>query len=59
MPTRIPWNRHEVALLIDAYLRVTEGADLGKTATQLSLTLRNMALRAGIDIDIPIATSTA
>ncbi len=51
MPTRIPWSRHEVALLIDAYLRVTEGADLGKTATQLSLTLRNMALRAGIDID--------
>ena len=51
MPIRIPWNQHEVALLIDAYLQVTGGADLGQTATRLSLTLRDLALRSGIDID--------
>lgn len=51
MPIRIPWNQHEVALLIDAYLHITDGADLGQTATQLSLTLRDLALRAGTVID--------
>ena len=51
MPIRIPWNQHEVALLIDAYLQVAGGADLGQTATRLSLTLRDLALRSGIDID--------
>ena len=51
MPIRIPWNQHEIALLINAYLEVAAGADLGQTAAQLSLTLRNLAVRSGIDID--------
>ena len=41
VPTRIPWNQHEVALLIDAHIRVAEGADLGQTAERLSHTLRS------------------
>lgn len=51
MPTRIPWNRHEVALLIDAYLRVKEGADLGQEAEKLSTTLRRLATLSGKAID--------
>lgn len=51
MPARIPWSQHEVALLFDAYLRAAKGADLQQTAAQLSVTLRGMAERAGVDID--------
>lgn len=51
MPARIPWSQHEVALLFDAYLRAAKGADLQQTAAQLSVTLREMAQRAGVDID--------
>lgn len=51
MPVHIPWNQHEVALLIEAYLRVAEGADLRHTASQLSLTLRRIALQSGQRID--------
>ena len=51
MPARIQWNQHEVALLIDAYLKVTKGADLGQTAEGLSLTLRKLAMQAGQTID--------
>lgn len=51
MPARIPWSQHEVALLFDAYLRAAKGADLQQTAAQLSVTLREMAQRTGVDID--------
>ena len=51
MPLRIPWTEHEVALLIDAYLHVAEGADLGHTAEELSMALRNVAIRKGLNID--------
>ena len=51
MPVRVPWNQHEVALLIDAYLRITKGADLGQTAEWLSRTLRRMATRSGQQVD--------
>ena len=51
MSVRIPWNQHEVALLIDAYRRVAEGADLNQTAVELSQALRNLALRGGHEID--------
>ena len=51
MPARIPWNRHEVALLINAYFQVAEGADLGQTAKELSFTLRKLAIQAGQPID--------
>lgn len=51
MPSRIPWSQHEVALLIDTFLRVEEGADLGQAAERLSLTLRKLAIQAGQTID--------
>lgn len=51
MSTRIPWSQHEIALLFDAYVRVAEGADLGKTAEWLSLTLRKLATQSGQAVD--------
>lgn len=51
MPVRIPWNQHEVALLIDAYLRIAKGADLGQTAEWLSRTLRRLAMQSGQQVD--------
>ena len=51
MSIRIPWNQHEVALLIDAYIRVAEGADLGQTVEALSLTLRELAIQSGQVVD--------
>ena len=51
VPVRIPWDQHEVALLIDAYFRVEQGADLHQTATQLSQTLCGIASRSGRSID--------
>ena len=51
MPVRVPWSQHETALLINAYLQISEGADLTKTANDLSLALRNLAVHAGQAID--------
>ena len=51
MSTRIPWSQHEIALLFDAYIRVAEGADFGKTAEWLSLTLRKLATQSGQAVD--------
>ena len=51
VPVRIPWNQHEVALLIDAYLRIAKGADLGQTAEWLSRTLRRLAMQSGQQVD--------
>lgn len=51
MSTRFPWDSHEVALLINAYLKVTSGDDLNQVAVHLSQTLRELAVRSGIQID--------
>ncbi len=51
MPIRIPWNKYEVVLLIDAYLRIQEGSDFSKTAEMLSATLRFLANSRGVEID--------
>lgn len=51
MPVRVPWSQHETALLIYAYLQISEGADPTKTANELSLALRNLAVHAGHVID--------
>lgn len=51
MPTRFPWSRHEVALLIDAYLQIANGTDLSKTAIELSVRLRYLAVHTGRTID--------
>lgn len=51
MSTRFPWDSHEVALLINAYLKVTSGDDLNQVADHLSQTLRELAVRSGIQID--------
>ena len=51
VPVRIPWNQHEVALLINAYLRIAKGADLGQTAEWLSRTLRRLAIQSGQQVD--------
>ena len=51
LPVRVPWSQHETALLINAYLQISEGADLTKTANDLSLALRNLAVHAGQAID--------
>ena len=51
MPIRVRWDEHEVALLINAYLQVEQGADLQTIAKQLSSTLREMAVHSGQSID--------
>ena len=51
MPVRIAWDQYEVALLIDAYVRIASGANLGETAVALSKSLRTLARSRGIDID--------
>lgn len=51
VPVRSPWNQHEVALLIDAYLRIAKGADLRQTAECLSLALRRLAKESGQQVD--------
>lgn len=51
MPTRIPWDRYEVALLVSAYERVAKGADTNTEARVLSDTLRNLAISRNIAID--------
>ena len=49
--TRVRWNQNEVALLIDAYIRVEDGADLGQTVEWLSQTLRKLAIQSGQEVD--------
>ncbi len=51
MPARVQWSQHETALLIDAYLKVINGADFDRTAKDLSITLRSYAKRKGMLID--------
>lgn len=52
MAIRVVWDKFEVALLIDTYLRVTENRVTKKEAiAELSKTLRQKAIKAGIQID--------
>ena len=53
MVTRqIPWNKYEVALLIDAYIKVTKyQQSKNSVLIALSKRLRQMALNTGIDVD--------
>ena len=51
MPVRIAWDQYEVALLIDAYLRIESGANPDEVAASLSKTLRTLAQNRGIAID--------
>ena len=51
MSSRIPWDRYEVALLLNAYERVARGSDINTEAAKLSVVLRNLATYRGILID--------
>ena len=51
MPIRVPWDKFEVALLIQAYEQCENGEDLSQTADELSKTLRSLATQRGIIID--------
>ena len=47
-----PWNKYEVALLIECYINVTEkGCNLEDELNRLSIALRQMALNGGFEID--------
>ena len=48
---RIPWDRYEVALLLNTYERVADGADISTEAARLSETLRDLAILRGVSID--------
>lgn len=52
MPQQKKWNEYEVALLIEVYIKVTtQGAELKSELEDLSVSLRNMAILAGEQID--------
>lgn len=52
MARQLPWNRYEVALLLDAYLQIQKEAQKGKEIlADLSKNLRERALRLGYTID--------
>ena len=45
------WDKYEVALLIEAFLTIEDGADKILTLENLSAKLRKMALIDGFDVD--------
>lgn len=52
MPRQAIWNKHEVALLIDTYLKVTEkGIEKLPALIELSRRLRSIATNTGAEID--------
>lgn len=51
MTVRIPWDRYEVALLLNTYERVTGGSNINTEAKKLSETLRYLAKCRGVVID--------
>lgn len=52
MAKRIPWDKYETALLVDACTRIMAGEELRKDAiTRVSKTLRKRAVDNGIEID--------
>lgn len=51
MAIRIPWDKHEVVLLFDAYERIQKGEKRNAVAAELSEMLRSKAIRAGLQID--------
>lgn len=52
MAVRIPWDKYEAAILLDACLRVDQGViNRSSAITYVSNTLRNRAVRRGLEID--------
>ncbi len=51
MAKRIPWSKHEIALLFMAYERVVNGSNMKEQASWLSDKLRRLASIKGIVID--------
>lgn len=51
MAKRIPWSKHEIALLFMAYERVANGSKIKEQAFWLSSTLRRLAYIKGITVD--------
>lgn len=48
---RIPWDKYEVALLIETYHQIKAGADRNSSFIKLSNVLRQLAINRGIEID--------
>lgn len=51
MAKRIPWSKHEIALLFMAYERIVNGSNIKEQASWLSGTLRRLASFQGISVD--------
>ncbi len=52
MALRVPWDKQETALLIDAYLRVkNKELSQRKAIKEVSLLLRRRAILSGMEID--------
>lgn len=51
MAKRIPWSKHEIALLFVAYERVANGSNIKEQSSWLSGTLRRLAYIRGITVD--------
>lgn len=51
MAKRIPWSKHEIALLFMAYERVANGSNIKEQASWLSSTLHRLASIKGIAVD--------
>ncbi|MDD6846891.1 MAG: hypothetical protein PUE07_05185 [bacterium] len=45
------WDQHEIALLIETYQSVKQGADLNQSLADLSFKLRKLGLKAGMNVD--------
>lgn len=53
MIVRIPWNKHEAAILLDACIRVEQGlVNRSEAITYVSEMLRNLAINNGQEIDL-------
>lgn len=51
MTVRIPWDRYEVALLLNTYERVSGGSNINTEAKKLSKALRYITKCRGVVID--------
>ena len=52
MKRQPPWDQYEVALLVDAYIRISENGENKKIVLQeLSKRLRNKAINEGLEVD--------
>lgn len=51
MPVKIPWDKYEAAILLDAWLKVKEGIPKMQMINLVSFQLRQKAVNQGIEID--------